>query len=784
MNFNLKLGPLNLSVGKTALSPDMAAWVRAEDVDAGGTGAKMVSPYSQSAWVYIAVSILAKHVSQIPFRISRVGGNSKRSSAQMARAVRSFRSSRDPEHRKFIQRALAADVLESGAVIDLFKQPHPSLSGKLFWEMVVTWSALRGEFFILPLDTSDGAVDLAERGARVQRMVTLPTELFWHIVTGYELVAWRYTGSPLLTPIPSSVLLPGEVIHCRTPNPYLYWRGMSPLIVAMQPAQSDYAGEAYLKGLWVNNADTGVVVTTDQILNEEQRKAIEVALRERKRKAGTADRPLFLFGGAKVEKPTLSLLDMQFLETRKFLRSEIFSIFHVPPTLAGYTEDVNDGGAGGSLDATKASFIESTITDICVDLETAVDPIIKTFGDDLVGWFDIDSLPIMQAQRRARWDTATKMFAIGVPLNDISTALDLGLPDYPWGKNGYLPFSVQPAEALGTEPAPNEDDPKEPEAAADPDDANNNAGKSGSDPLTRMAGFLKKLSAQDPKSKTPSANLEILWHSHINARRKQVNLFKSKVGRVLNDFRGKTLAKLEEIHLEKSANRLGDIRSLVDLIFQQHEFGASLFAQLQAPITGTLQTAGDELRKELGLDDPWQMPPQKVQDFLNSRQQPIMGVGGTVRDQLNTSLQEGTANGETTAELAGRVKAVFNNLNAGEALRVARTEVNLAYNDARHDAMQDAGIEYKAWLSSHGPHVRPAHAAAEEFYVDAPIPLEQPFIVMGEQLMYPGDSSLGASPGNVINCQCIQLAAQPKGETATSLAFNICGLGELTFKKP
>jgi hypothetical protein len=33
----------------------------------------------------------------------------------------------------------------------------------------------------------------------------------------------------------------------------------------------------------------------------------------------------------------------------------------------------------------------------------------------------------------------------------------------------------------------------------------------------------------------------------------------------------------------------------------------------------------------------------------------------------------------------------------------------------------------------------------------------EPFIVSGQLLMYPGDSSLGASKGNVINCRCLSL---------------------------
>ncbi len=758
---------------KAAMSPNAAAFVAGTDIDQEAQGAKLLNPYSQSSWVYSAISILAQNVANIPFRISRMGGGN-------VRKVRSLRNSADPRHRSMVRRALNQDIIDSGDVVDLFQQPHPTMDASLFWEMVVTWFCMRGEFFILPLDTADQPVDLSERNPRVQRMVTLDTGLFWHHVMGYELVAWRYTGSPLLTPIPSEYLSPSEVVYSRAPNPYLYWRGLSPLVVAMLSAQTDYAGGQFQKGLWVNNADTGVIVSTEQVLDESQRKAIETALRERKRKAGTADRPLFLFGGAKVDKPTLSLMDMQFLETRKFLRQEIFSIFKVPESIAGFTADLNDGGAGGSLDAAKIHFVESTLGALTNRIENAVNKIVATFGDDLIGWFDLDSLPIMQAARRARIDTATKMFGIGIPLNDINENLDLRLPDYPWGKKGYLPFNLQEAGA-GAEPLPGEDPDPEPEPDNDPDDAGetDDDASEKSNPFLRFGKLLKSISNSPVQIRKPDTKL--IWENHVTARRKQVRLFQAKTRSVLNEYRGTTLSKLNEVHLEKAAGRLGEIRSLVDLIFDQHGFGTDLASALKAPMQSTLKMATDELLSEIGSNDPWELPPKKVTEYLNSRTQMVQGTSRTVRDQLNTTLEEGIQNGETTAELAGRVKQVFNKLSDGEARRIAMTETNSAYNFSRHETMQEVGIDYKAWLSSHGPTVRPAHAAAEDYYIDAPIPVDEPFLVGGEELMYPGDPN--GSPGNIINCQCVQLAAQKQSEDAKTMTFKIYGVGQMTFPK-
>lgn len=65
--------------------------------------------------------------------------------------------------------------------------------------------------------------------------------------------------------------------------------------------------------------------------------------------------------------------------------------------------------------------------------------------------------------------------------------------------------------------------------------------------------------------------------------------------------------------------------------------------------------------------------------------------------------------------------------------------------------MTDAPIGYeKEWLSALLPTTRPSHAAAHGQKV-APSEL---FYVGGEYLKYPGDTSMGATAGNVVNCYC------------------------------
>lgn len=56
----------------------------------------------------------------------------------------------------------------------------------------------------------------------------------------------------------------------------------------------------------------------------------------------------------------------------------------------------------------------------------------------------------------------------------------------------------------------------------------------------------------------------------------------------------------------------------------------------------------------------------------------------------------------------------------------------------------------KEWVTMGDDKVRMDHVIADGQVVDDTVPYD----VGGEQLMYPGDSSLGASAGNIINCRC------------------------------
>ena len=406
-----------LNLTKKSSSPAIQYWLSGDDLDRPQL--KFNDPYGQSPWIYIAISVLAENLAHIPFRISR----SKRG---------------------------ADDVIESGPVVDLFENPHPSLTRTLFWQTLVSWEALRGEFFILPLDNLGRPISLRSptptlphSTTPISSLLPLNPDHFQHIIQANRLAGWRYNNYAPQQPMDSQILLPEEVIHARNFNPYLFWRGLSPLTVALLPATADYAAAQFMKGVMLNNGDAGLIITTPDMLTDEQKQQLQAAIDNRKRAVGTADRAAFLWGNAKIDKPMISSVDLQFLGNRKLNRQEIGAIYKVPEALMGFSTEKSGLSAGTGIEQDRLNFIENTMTAICRRLEAAIDPIIKTFGADLYGWFDIDSLPLMQSARRQRIAAAASAFQMGVPLNAINQVYQLGFPELPWGNDAYLPTNIQ-----------------------------------------------------------------------------------------------------------------------------------------------------------------------------------------------------------------------------------------------------------------------------------------------------------------------------------------------------
>ena len=376
-------------------------------------GTVLSNAYQQVVWVYRAIGALAEQVSNIPFRFSSAQGSGEQ-------------------------------VIGSGPLVEFYERPHPQINRFQYWELRVIWLMLRGECFRIPIYEGGAFGESAVRG-RLKSVVILDPSRFQHIVEDNRLVGWRYVDYSRNSPLSSQVFLPEEVWHEKLPNPFDFWRGMPPLAVASTAAGTDYAASMFMKGIIENNGDVGTVLRTTEQLDPEQREQLLAALRERKRRAGTADRPVLLWGGADVVTPKLSSGDLQFLENRKFSCTEICAAFGVPEEIITTTNAAKyDVMAGARL-----NFIENRVVPLCRRLEAEEAVTVKAIDPTADGWFDTEDHPVLAAARRDRLAAARTGFEMGIPFNELNRSFALGFKPLPWGEQGYVPSTMQRVDAGG-----------------------------------------------------------------------------------------------------------------------------------------------------------------------------------------------------------------------------------------------------------------------------------------------------------------------------------------------
>jgi len=133
----------------------------------------------------------------------------------------------------------------------------------------------------------------------------------------------------------------------------------------------------------------------------------------------------------------------------------------------------------------------------------------------------------------------------------------------------------------------------------------------------------------------------------------------------------------------------------------------------------------------------------------------VQGISNTTLNELQKTLAEGIELGESIPKLAKRIdKLYLDNIIPHRSTVIARTEVISACNMASQAGAKATGLKLdKEWLASRDDKVRKAHAEANGQRVD----IDDPYTVEGQHLMFPGDTSMGASKDNTIQCRCYEV---------------------------
>lgn len=111
--------------------------------------------------------------------------------------------------------------------------------------------------------------------------------------------------------------------------------GLSPITYARETIGLGMSAEQYGASLFQKGGQPPGFISFDADIKKEVRKDAQEAWNENHRTRDNWHKVVFLSGGAKWQSVSMNASDTQFLETRKFQRSEICGFFGVPPHMVG-----------------------------------------------------------------------------------------------------------------------------------------------------------------------------------------------------------------------------------------------------------------------------------------------------------------------------------------------------------------------------------------------------------------------------------------------------------------
>jgi HK97 family phage portal protein len=359
--------------------------------------------YKNSTWVYACVKLRSNAVSSVPW---------------------------------VAQRKVAQDQWQAEPNSDLQKlldRPNPDMDRALFFKYIVQHLDLSGNSFISKVRAGQG---------------NEPKELWPLMPTQIEVIAGdiRLIKEYIYKGAGRKSIPPEDMLQFLYPDPSNMYFGMSPLMSAGQAVDIDNEAERFQKSSLENRglADIHFEVPPDATAEQVSR------LREifQEQQSGPRNARRALFSSAKATPLNVSAAELDFIESRKFVRDEICSAYGVPPPMVGNYEKATLA----NIETARQIFWRDTIVPLLDELETKLNlSLAVDFGPEWRIKYDISGITALQENFSEKVTNAQQLFSLGVPFNEINSKLKLGFEDMAGGDVGYLPSGLLPTDFQPTD---------------------------------------------------------------------------------------------------------------------------------------------------------------------------------------------------------------------------------------------------------------------------------------------------------------------------------------------
>jgi len=258
----------------------------------------------------------------------------------------------------------------------------------------------------------------------------------------------RGEGSQILkylyTPVGQTEEIPfysDEILHI----PGLGFNGItgySPIAMAREAIALGKAASEYAARFFGNDATPGLILKHPHHLDKKGQDNIRETISKDFTGLKNKFKFMILEENMSIEKIGIPMKDAEFLELRKFQRSEICGIYRVPPHMISDTERSTSWGTG--IEQQTIGFIIYTIMPWLVRIEQAINFKLLNEKEQKKYFCEHSLQGLMRGDSGARAEYYNKMFLVGAfSINDILRLENMN----PIGEEGdrhYVPLNMQP----------------------------------------------------------------------------------------------------------------------------------------------------------------------------------------------------------------------------------------------------------------------------------------------------------------------------------------------------
>lgn len=651
-----------------------------------------------------------------------------------------------------------AEIVETHDIYNLLENPCPAdreLTGWHIRYFVFACYCLVGEAYLLKI--RDGKKVIALQPISPSWVVQKPTSnrKYWEIY-------------PFGTAGGNSIVVPVEDVICfkdiDLSDPYGRGRGTAETIG--DEIQSDEYAAKYAKNLFFNDATPSAIIYAPKG-TKETADLIKQSWLQRMAGIGHAKEPMVLTGeDSKFEKIANTPQELDFVESRKFLRDSALQQFHIPPEIMGILENSNRS----TIDSAFYLLNKNVLSDYLRMFERVINTQLLWEDFDKEKVFTLHHENTIEEDMDLKLRTVNDGLSRGVlTVNDWRKAM--GFEPDEKGGDVYLrsfgqveqPFNSEPIELPETQES---EEIELPEGESNAENNNENQNINIADETENEEEIpekeFKEIKAEYEKK------YRFLKSDADKERRKAIwKTFDARARSIEKPFinaMGKAFTKQNELvnkTIKEAIENNKDVGTEIERLYDNKMNEALKHTLASAFLTG-LSTGAEHGMSLIGKKDFKELSEATRRAFNlwidTFGLELAKDMNDTTKKKLRKVLSEAIEEGD---DLSNRIKkliaasnGMFDDDKKWRAELIARTESCTTMNAGSNTIYKAEGIQNKEWISVQDDRTRDAHLIMDGVVV----PIDEKFEVPetsqseGAFLEYPGDPSAPAS--QVCNCRC------------------------------